>query len=146
MMVFSKRSSRRRGSVRATRARRGFTLVEVMVAVVVLAIGVTGLAGMTVYIGKRTVQMATFTSRTSIETKRTNMLMAIPFDSLASKAGCTTVATGPFPYQECVNVTNVTGGSGYSQVQIIVTPANGRLRADTISFTRTKGVPESPLS
>jgi prepilin-type N-terminal cleavage/methylation domain-containing protein len=123
--------------------RRGSTLIEIMIAMTVMVIAVTGLAGMTVQAGKRASTIAATGGRTAVETQVVDQLMVLPYASLPSKAGCTTVATLPFPHRRCVTVSDV--AFRRRQVKVVFTPASRLLRADSIIFERAKGISNSPL-
>jgi hypothetical protein len=128
------------------RSRNGMVLVEVLVGLAVLTIGMLGTAGMLAAAGRRATQMGTQTGRLATETLQINRLASMPYDELAAAAGCVTVTAQPFPHTRCVSLTDITGGLGYKQVRLIITPSNGRLRADTVYVNRTKGAVLSPFS
>ena len=128
------------------RARRGVSLVEVMVGLVVLTIGMLGTAGTLLHAARAATQMSSLTGREAMEMQLLNRIAAIPYDALTSLSGCTTIAPQPFPHTHCIGVTDVSGGSGAKSIQIIVKPADTRLRADTVYLTRSAGVAISPLS
>jgi prepilin-type N-terminal cleavage/methylation domain-containing protein len=124
-------------------SRRGSTLVEVMIAMSVMVIALTGLAGMTIQAGKRSSTLAGTGARTAVQTQIVDQLMVLPYASLPSKAGCTTVTTLPFPHRRCVTVTDVSFRR--RQVKVVFTPTSRLLRPDSITFERSKGVSSSPL-
>ena len=125
------------------RNRRGSSLVEVMIAITVMVIALTGLAGMTIQAGKRSSALAGTGGRTAVQTQILDQLMVLPYASLPSKAGCTTVTTPPFPHRRCVSVTDV--AFRRRQVKVVFTPTSRLLRPDSITFERSKGVSSSPL-
>lgn len=125
------------------RNRRGATLVEVMIAMTVMVIALTGLAGMTVQAGKRSNALAGIGGRTAVETQIVDQLMVLPYNSLPSKVGCTTVSALPFPHRRCVSVTDVSFRR--RQVKVVFTPVSRLLKADSVTFERSKGVSSSPL-
>ena len=124
----------------------GITVVEVIVGLVVLTIGMLGTAGMLAGAGRRATQMGTQSGRSATETLQINRLAAMPYDALAAAVGCVTVTAQPFPHTRCVSLSDITGGLGYKQVRLIITPSNGRLRADTVYLNRTKAAAVNPLS
>lgn len=123
--------------------RRGSTLIEIMVAMSVLVIALMGLAGMTVQAGRRSVTLAATGGRTAVQTQVLDQLMVLPYGSLPSKVGCTTVTAAPFPHRRCVSVADVSFRQ--RRVTVVFTPANQLLRTDSLVFERSKGVPNSPL-
>jgi len=67
-----------------TKAREGFTLVEIMIAVVILAFGVLGLAGATAY-QVRQVTLADLMTERSIAFQQTiDRVQSLPFDQVTS--------------------------------------------------------------
>jgi len=78
--------------------RRGAALIEVMVAMSVLVLGLTGVAGMTVSAGRRASALTGTGGRTAVQIQVVDQLMVLPYTQLASKAGCTTVSTMPYPH------------------------------------------------
>lgn len=141
MMARHRRSQPRRW--RARQARRGSTLVEIMIAMTVLVIGLTGLAGMTLHAARRSFVLAGATGRTAVQTEVLEQLTALPFNMLPSKVGCVNVAAMPYPHRRCVTVTDV--AFRRREVRVVFTPTNRRLRADTLLFERARGVSTSAL-
>ena len=133
----------RRLTPRVNRPRRGAVLVEVMIAMTVMVIALMGLAGMTVQAGKRSATLVATGGRTAVETQVLEQLMVLPFSSLPSKVGCTTVTAQPFPHRRCVTVTDVS--LRQRTVKVVFTPSSKLLRADSLVFERSKGVSNSPL-
>jgi prepilin-type N-terminal cleavage/methylation domain-containing protein len=124
----------RRVSAARLRVRSGFGLIEVMVALIVATIGMMGVAGMLLQIGRRATQMSGQNGRAAVATQTMNRLASLPYDQLSNAAGCTTVTGAPFSYTQCVSVINATG---YKSIRLIITPANTRVRADTTYLTRS---------
>lgn len=131
-----------RGGVRGAN-RRGAALVEVMVAMTVMVLGLTGVAGMTVSAGKRAVTLAGAGGRTAVQTQIVDQLMVLPYNQLTSKAGCTSVSTMPYPHSRCTTVTDV--ATDRRQITVIFTPTSRYLRADTVVFERGNSAASSPF-
>jgi prepilin-type N-terminal cleavage/methylation domain-containing protein len=129
--------------VRAKRRRDGFALVEVMVAMVLFSIATLGLAAMSVVVARRAVTSAATTARAALLNEQSDRLQAMPFDSLAARAGCTVVTGPPLPNTRCVTITPLPNNK--IQVRLIVTPTDPKLRPDTTTFTRAKGAKDNPL-
>ena len=129
--------------LRARRRRDGFALVEVMVALVLFAIGSLGLAAMSVVVARRAITSAATTARAATMGEQLDRLQAIPFDSLAARAGCTVVTGPPLPNTRCVTITTLPNNK--VQIRLIVTPTDPKLRPDTTTFTRAKGAKDNPL-
>jgi len=124
--------------------RRGAALVEIMIAMTVMVIALTGVAGMTVQAGRRSSTLATTAGRTAVQTQVVDQLMVLPYNLLPSKVGCTTVTTLPYPHRRCVMVTDVSFRR--RQVSVAFTPSSRLLRPDTVVFERSRGVSNSPLN
>jgi prepilin-type N-terminal cleavage/methylation domain-containing protein len=140
------KSQNRMKSRRSKNARRGFAVIEIMVSMIVMSIGLLGVAGMTVAASRRATVISVQSTRDGIVLQELNRLAALPYDSLASRAGCTTVASTTLPYSRCITVTDITGGSGYKRVELIVSPTTAYARADTVYLNRAKGAPKNPLA
>ena len=144
--MLSYRRSFTRVRRRGLRDRRGFGLVEVLIAVVITSVAIVGLAGMLLTSSRTATLASVRNARSAVATQQLNRLAAVPYATLESKAGCTTVSTQPFPHSRCVSVTAATGGAGTKQVRLIVTPLNPAVRADTLYLTRTSGAAVNPVT
>lgn len=136
----------RRSAKRPMALRRGMAVVEIMVTIIVVSIGLLGTAGMTVAASRRASVLSVQSTRDGIVLQEMNRLASITYDSLASRVGCTTVDTNALAYTRCITVTDITGGSGYKRVQLIIAPTGTYTRADTVYLNRSKGAPMNPLA
>ena len=128
--------------------RKGFAVVELMVGMVVLAVGLLGVAGMTVTAARKATGISAQSSRDGIVLQELNKLGSLPYDSLSARAGCsmsTTSTSASLEYKRCITVTDITGGTGYKRVRLIVAPTSGYSRADTVYLNRAKGTATNPL-
>ena len=124
---------RRRLASRAS-SRRGAALVEMLVAMTVMVIGLTGVAGMTISAGKRASTLTGVGGRTAIQTHVTDQLMVLPYAQLTAQGGCVTVTTMPYPHRRCTTVADV--ASDRRQITVVFTPAYRQLRPDTVVIER----------
>jgi prepilin-type N-terminal cleavage/methylation domain-containing protein len=124
--------------------RSGVTLVEVVVAMTLLAVVLTSLASITFQSARRTSVVAAEGYRQGILIQEVNRMTALPWASLPANAGCTTVAAGTFPHTRCIAVTNVS--NTIRRIRLIVTPAQPRVRPDTLIFDRANPPNGNPLS
>ena len=122
-----------------TANRKGVAVIEIMVGMMVLAIGLLGVAGMTVTATRRASGLSTQAGRDGIVLQELNKLAALPYDALDARAGCDTDTSVTLIYTRCINVTNVTDGSGYKRVRLIVSPTATWARPDTVYVNRAKG-------
>jgi prepilin-type N-terminal cleavage/methylation domain-containing protein len=126
---------------RGSGCSRGFTLIEVMVSMTILAVGVLILGGLLTR-SVRTAEAASAGSyQTAVMAAAAARLDAIPFDQLAAGTTCTTVTTLPMPHTQCVTVTNVS--AKLRRVSVVVTPTGSP--ADSVVFERSIGN-SSPLN
>ena len=117
--------------------RKGFVLVEVIVAMVLLAVAVSSLAAL-VYSVSRSGRVATGNAyRNGVLMQEVNRLEGIPYDSIAVGSSYTTVSTAPYPHTRTVTVSEPVANVVKS-VRIVITPVNPIYKPDTVAFTRTK--------
>jgi prepilin-type N-terminal cleavage/methylation domain-containing protein len=127
------------------RPRKGMSLIEVMIALTLLVMLVASNTLLTMKFAERQQAVSLGAYRTAALSMLIGKYMAMPYDSLALRTGCTTVTastTTPFGYTRCVTVTALTGQN--SQVRIILTPAK-LTRVDTVLFNRSKTSTSGPL-
>lgn len=123
--------------------KRGFSMIEVMVAMVLLAIVLLGLAPITLSMARQTRLSTTITQRTAVLAGEVDRLTAVDFTSLPSVGtACTSFSMSGFPHTKCITVADV--NSKTKRVTVIVTPNNGAA-ADTTIFERSKGGGSNPL-
>src|SRR5882672_4115291 len=72
---------------------RGFTLVEILVAMVVLAIGLLGMAAMTVMVMRGNKGASDLTNATNVSQLKVEQLKDVPWDSLGNEATGSSNAT-----------------------------------------------------
>ncbi len=126
--------------------RKGASVLDVMVAMVVLSIGMLGVAGMTAIAARKATSMATQSGRDGIAAQEMNKLASLPYDTLATRSGCTNGMSGTMSYTRCITITDVTSGDqSYKRVRIIVTPSGSWGKPDTVYVNRAKGALTNPL-
>lgn len=125
-------------------ARPGMTLIEVAVALTVFAIITASIASFTTHVARGSHLNGIATVRAGALAAQVNRLEVLPFDSLPSRAGCTSVTTGLLPRTECIGVQDITVRR--RRVIFVLTPANSALRPDTAILVRTKPKPFHPLN
>jgi hypothetical protein len=127
------------GNVAAKKKRGGFILMEVVVAMTLLALIMTPLAAMVFKITARSHRSVGNTYRNAVVMKEVNYLEAIAYDSLATGTTTTSVTTKPYPYTRTLTVAQY-----YSRfmlkgktVTLVITPTNPLYKPDTIKFIRS---------
>lgn len=119
--------------------RKGFILMEVIVAMTLLALIMTPLAAMVYKITLRSHTSIGNTYRNAVIMKEVNYLEAVPYDSLPIGTTTTTVTDKVYPYTKTVTVAQyyqkwqLKGKS----VMLVLTPGNSLYRPDTAKFIRS---------
>lgn len=122
--------------------RRGLTLPEVIMAVVLLAMLASSHSLLTLKFTQRQKAVTLGVYRSAALASTVNRWVSLPFDSLAARAGCTTVNDTPFAYTKCITVTTIS--TTRKTVRIILTPST-LLKPDTITFDRARMATAAPL-
>lgn len=117
------------------RQARGFTLVEVLISVTILALGIMAL-GSLMGRGARTASAAsTLTYQTALIATEAARWDAVPFTLLVAGTTCNTDAALPLPHTTCVTITNI--NPKLRRVSVVVTPTgNPLLQPDSVAFER----------
>jgi prepilin-type N-terminal cleavage/methylation domain-containing protein len=117
--------------------RKGFVIVEVIVAMVLLAIAVTSLAAL-LYSVSQSGMLATGNAyRNGVLMNEVNRLEGIPYDSIAVGTTSFSVSIAPYPHTRVITVAEPVANM-IKTVNVIITPTNLKYKPDTVSFTRTK--------
>ncbi len=124
-------------------AGRGFTLMEVMMAFSILAAGASVMVAPLYRYGRRMDGVALAQVRNGVVAQQVGHLDVLPFDSLASRAGCTVITAQPFPHTRCISLTTISATQ--KRVTLVVTPASPLLKPDTMIFDRTKSSSSNPF-
>ena len=121
------------------RGRRGFILMEVIVAITLLALVMTPLAAMVFKITSRSHRIIGSAYRNGVLMKQVNLLESLPFDSLAIGTSSVTSTAMPYPYTRTVTVSLVSQiyELKAKKVILIITPANTLYKPDTTEFIRS---------
>lgn len=122
------------------RSRRGgFILMEVIVAMTLLALIMTPLAAMVFKITARSHRSVGNTYRNAVVMEQVNLLESLPYDSLAEGTTTTTVTTAPYPHTRTVTIAQyfVKYQLKAKSVKLIITPTNALYRPDTTIFMRS---------
>ena len=117
-------------------------MLEVVVAMVLLSILLTALAGLTFSTAKQAVRNTDGTRVQAASLELVNRFSALPYNSLAAAARCDTVGTLNNRFRRCATVTTI-GNS--AQVEIVTTPLQRSAAAITVRFTRVAPASTNPL-
>jgi len=137
MMRISLRSfDRAAAATTVTNERKGFSVVEVIVAMVLLAIAVSSLAALTYSVSQSSMVATGNAYKNGVLMQEVNRLEGVPYDSVKAVSPVT-INTGPFQYTRTINVAEPSVNL-LKTVQIIVKPLNTKFKPDTANFIRTK--------
>jgi prepilin-type N-terminal cleavage/methylation domain-containing protein len=130
-------SLRAAGSERQVESsRRGFSLIEVIVAMILLAIAVSSLAALTHSISQSSIKVTGAAYRNGVLMHEVNRLIALPYDSVAVGVSSYSATSGPYPHTRLITVAEPAPNK-LKTVSIIVTPTNQLYKPDTLRFSRT---------
>ncbi|HXG69069.1 MAG TPA: prepilin-type N-terminal cleavage/methylation domain-containing protein [Gemmatimonadaceae bacterium] len=117
--------------------RQGFVLVEVIVAMVLLAIATTSLAALMLSVSVSSARASGAAYRNGPLMHEVNRLIAVPYDSLAVGTVLITETATPYKHDRQIIIAEPVKDT-LKTVRIIITPRDVRHRPDTSTFTRTK--------
>jgi prepilin-type N-terminal cleavage/methylation domain-containing protein len=117
--------------------RNGFVLVEVIVAMVLLAVAVSSLAALNYSVSQSAIVATGNAYRNGVLMQEVNRLEEIPYDSIAVGTSSITVSTAPYPHTRVITVAEPVVQL-IKTVRVVITPTNVKYKPDTVSFTRTK--------
>jgi prepilin-type N-terminal cleavage/methylation domain-containing protein len=120
----------------------GFTLIEIMLSMTLLSVVVVSLLGLTFTVARRSYSSTGVALTAATLNEHVSRMMALPYDSVNAKAGCTTVTTAPFQHTRCITVTLA---SNVKTVMVKVTPTDTKLRADSMSFQKSNPSSTNPF-
>jgi len=121
----------------ASEPRKGFVLVEVIVAMVLLAVAVSSLAAMMYSVSQSGMKATGNAYRNGVLMHEVNRLEGIPYDSIRVGTSSVTVSTAPYPHTRVITVSEPVANV-VKTIRVVITPVNVRFKPDTVSFTRTK--------
>ena len=120
------------------RARQaaGFTLIEILVSITILAVGILALGTLMARGAKSAGAASALSYQTTVLGAEAARFDAIPFTLLAAGTTCDTVAAPPLPRIRCATITNI--NPKLRKVRVLVTPTdNPMLRPDSVVFERS---------
>lgn len=120
----------------SAKPRHGFVIVEIIVAMVLLAVAVTSLAALMYSVSQSGMVATGNAYRNGVLMNVVNRLEGIPYASIAVGVQGDTVTTAPYPHTRRITVTEPVVNV-IKTVTVIITPTNTRYKPDTVSFLRT---------
>ena len=117
--------------------RKGFAIVEIIVAMVLLAIAVSSLAALSYSVSQSGIAATGNAYRNGVLMQEVNRLEGIPYDSIPVGVITTVVTAAPYPHTRVITVAepNV---QLIKTIKVIIRPTNVLLKPDTATFIRTK--------
>lgn len=122
--------------------REGFTIIEVVVAIVLLSIILTSLAAMTFHTAQQALHTSDTAARDAAALETVNRFSVLPYSGLSAAQGCDTTSATGMKFKRCVTVTNQ---SNTAVVSVVTTPLGRNVAASTVTFRRVPPAAENPL-
>lgn len=122
--------------------REGFGLVEVVVAMVLMAIIMTSLGGLTYASARQSIVADNAMARQAVALQTVNRFATMPYANIAASAGCSTQGPANRQFETCVTLAAATNGT---RIQIVTTPLQHNVPASTMSLIRAAPVTSNPL-
>jgi prepilin-type N-terminal cleavage/methylation domain-containing protein len=136
-IVFGKLRSGRAAAKSSNGNRQGFALVEIIVAMVLLAVAVSSLAALMYSVSQQGMVATGNAYRNGVLMDQVNRYEGLPYDSVAVGTVSTSVSSGSYPHTRKVTVTEPVVQT-VKKITIVITPTNVKFKPDTVTFIRTK--------
>ncbi len=131
-------------SVEAARERKGFVIVEVIVAMILLGIAISSLAALLYSVSQSGIVATGNAYRNGVLMHEVNRLEGTPYDSIPVGTSSFTISNAPYPHTRVITVsepvTNV-----FKTINVLITPTNPMYKPDSVTFTRTKAATSKVL-
>ena len=136
MRISSRNFDRAAAATIVTSERRGFSVVEVIVAMVLLAIAISSLAALTYSVSQSAMIATGNAYRNGVLMQEVNRLEMSPYDSVPTGTSTQTVSGPPYPHTTVITVAEPSFNV-VKTVQVVITPTQARFKPDTANFIRT---------
>jgi prepilin-type N-terminal cleavage/methylation domain-containing protein len=135
---------------RAPRARDGFSLIEIIVAMTILVFVLGALSVLTTRTVKRSRDLDVASARTFVLMQQSNRFSSLPYDSIPSYAPrIDTIVAGRYSYRRSLTYVQGTTGSEYRQLKVMLVPlfvsAATQQKPDSLLFQRARVYARTPL-
>jgi prepilin-type N-terminal cleavage/methylation domain-containing protein len=124
-------------SSKGSTPRKGFVLVEVIVAMVLLAVAVSSLAALVYSVSRSGIRTSGDAYRNGVLMQEVNRLEGLPYDSIPNGNTSVVVSSGQYPHTRTVAVTEPTANVVKS-IKVVIKPTNPNYKPDSVDFIRTK--------
>jgi type II secretion system protein I len=120
--------------MKIVRRNNGFTLMEVLVAMVLLTLGLLGVANLTIGVIKGNSYSKNVTTATVVAQQQIEQAQRLGYTNSNSLAGSTTVSMGSTSFTRTTTVTNSTPAANMKTVSVAVSwnPGNNSVSLNTI--------------
>lgn len=118
------------------RHAEGFTLVEIMMAVVIFSIVILSLVGLLFQVAKYSTRATDQALGMATMLSEVDRATTTAFDSLSHLVGCDTTVSGGIKVSGCTKVTQTS--ARLDSIQIVVRTTLPNTRPDTITLLRAK--------
>jgi prepilin-type N-terminal cleavage/methylation domain-containing protein len=105
----------------STSSERGVTLIEIMLALMILSIVLMALAGLMFQVARQTRGSTAATFRAAAVQQASTWVEAIPWDNIAGEVGCTPEETGLLEYTRCLSYTDSI--DGLKKLTVVIAPS-----------------------
>jgi prepilin-type N-terminal cleavage/methylation domain-containing protein len=138
MRISLRNSSRATGAATPQKreARRGFVIVEVIVAMVLLGVAITSLAALVWSVSRSSIRTTGDAYKNGVLMQEVNRLEGLPYDSIANGTSSYSVSSGVYAHSRVVTVAEPI--VNIKTINVVITPVNSKYKPDTVAFTRTK--------
>jgi prepilin-type N-terminal cleavage/methylation domain-containing protein len=138
-MRISLRSSSRAAGVATPQnreARKGFVIVEVIVAMVLLGVAITSLAALVWSVSASGTRTTGDAYKNGVLMQEVNRLEGLPYDSIPAVTTSYSVSSGVYSHSRVIRVTEPV--ANVKLIQVVISPTNLKFKPDSVSFTRTR--------
>ena len=124
-------------AARSSEGRKGFVLVEIIVAMVLLAVAVSSLAALVYSVSHSGIKTSGDAYRNGVLMQEVNRLEGVPYDSIPNGTSSVTVSTGQYAHTRTVTVSELQANV-IKSIKVVIKPTNPQFKADSVNFIRTK--------
>ena len=135
-MRISLRSSSRATGAATPQTRKGFVIVEVIVAMVLLGVAITSLAALVWSVSRSSIRTTGDAYKNGVLMQEVNRLEGLPYDSIANGTSGYSVSSGVYAHSRVVTVAEPI--VSIKTINVVITPVNSKYKPDTVAFTRTR--------
>ena len=122
----------------------GFSLVEVIVAMALLAIVMTLLATLAIAVGRRGRANELVTKRNLALSQQASRFHVLPLTTLATlTSGTTQMLVGDFTFNRRLDISSP--ASGRYTIKVVIEPVTDEFSPDSVTIDRTRMATGSPL-